>query len=102
MSGEPDRMSEASMCRCESCGHVAWPPRLLCPACGSPDFAAIRAGRGVVRERTEVVSPAGEPVALVTVALDSGPWVLARTTDARPGDAVTLALGDDGALEAVR
>jgi uncharacterized OB-fold protein len=95
-------VSELVVTRCRSCRHVAWPPRLLCPACGSPSFEQLPAGPGEVRERTDTLTPAGDPVSLVTVVLASGPWVVARTVDAGPGDAVSLRTGVDGAIEAIR
>ena len=95
-------MSELLVTRCRRCGHVAWPPRLLCPTCGAADFDDVAAGPGDVRERTDTTTPAGEPVALVTVVLASGPWVVARTADAGPGDTVRLTRAGDGAIETMR
>lgn len=92
-------MSELMVRRCVPCGHHMWPPRLLCPACGAPESEAVPAGPGVVRERTDTRTPTGAPVSLVSVALTSGPWVIARTVDARPGQQVKLHLAADGAIE---
>lgn len=89
------------MQRCTSCSHVSWPPRLLCPACGAPGAEPVAAGPGVVKQRTDTRTPTGDPVALATVVLDAGPWVVARVTNAKAGDRVTLQLTDTGAVEAV-
>ena len=95
-------MSELNVTRCCSCGHVAWPPRLLCPACGAAEFEDVAAGPGEVHEGTDTATPAGDAVALVTVVLASGPWVVARSRGAGPGDPVRLHRAGDGAIEAVR
>lgn len=103
LSGSGPRLgaTELEVTRCIACGHVSWPPRLLCPACGAADFEPVAAGLGVVKQRTDTQTPTGDPVALATVVLDAGPWVVARITDANPGDRVTLQLTDTGAVEAV-
>lgn len=87
--------------RCRACGHVSWPPRLLCPQCASARADPVPAGGGIVRELTQTRTPAGEPVAIVSVVLDAGPWVIAQARAATPGDRVKLLLADDGAVEAV-
>jgi uncharacterized protein len=93
-------MNELEVTRCATCGHIAWPARLLCPECGSPGADAVPAGPGEVRERTETRTPGGEPVTLVTVELDAGPWVVARCGgEAAPGDSVRLRVASDGAIE---
>lgn len=101
-SGPRSAGSELQITRCTACGNVSWPPRLLCPACGAPGFEPIAAGPGVIKQHTETQTPAGEPVALATVVLDAGPWVVARVTDATLGDRVTLLLTDTGGVEAIR
>jgi uncharacterized OB-fold protein len=95
-------MTELTICRCTACGYWTWPPRLLCPACGAATAECVAAGPGVVNERTDTATPAGHPVALVSVVLDAGPWVIARTREAGPGDVVRLTVADDLAVEAVR
>jgi uncharacterized OB-fold protein len=100
-SGQSLGVTELLVMRCTRCGHVSWPPRLLCPACGATDFEQVVAGPGVVRQRTDTQTPTGEPVALATVLLDAGPWVVARVADAAPGDRVMLLLTDTDAVEAV-
>jgi uncharacterized protein len=88
------------VCKCVSCGHVMWPPRLLCPRCGAWEAETIPAGPGLVRERTELTREGSEAVILVSVALDCGPWVIARTQGAAPGERVRLHQADDGAIHA--
>lgn len=37
---------------CRVCGHLAYPPRILCPECGANDWTRTLADRGVVTEVT--------------------------------------------------
>lgn len=65
---------------CRTCGRKAFPPRLLCPACGGASWKLERAGQGVVEEVTTVhhaVGADGVAVALASVRLDAGPVVVA-------------------------
>ncbi|MCW3016268.1 MAG: hypothetical protein JWO02_3360 [Solirubrobacterales bacterium] len=84
---------------CARCAHAVWPPRSLCPVCGSPDWTTVGAADGVAEERTETTAPDGTAVCLASVRLAAGPVVIARVTDAAPGDPVHLAL-EAGALVA--
>jgi uncharacterized OB-fold protein len=85
--------------RCQACGHMVWPPRLLCPRCGSAESEAIPAGPGVVAEQVQTTSPGGEPVTIASVRLHSGPTVIARGYGTAIGDEVRLCVRD-GALSA--
>lgn len=38
--------------RCRACGHLAYPPRILCPECGANDWGRALATDGVVTEVT--------------------------------------------------
>lgn len=84
---------------CARCGHAVWPPRSLCPVCGSPDWTPLAAADGVVEERTTVTAPDGTTAILGSVRLAAGPVVVARAAEAAPGEAVHVTLRD-GALTA--
>jgi uncharacterized OB-fold protein len=87
--------------QCLTCGRRAWPARLLCATCGGAAFEQIPAGPGTVTERTQTLSPAGEPVAIGSVTLDATPVVVIARCDAAPaGTRVALSLGHDGAVTA--
>ena len=83
-------MTELRVQVCSACGNAVFPPRALCPRCGSRDRREEPAGPGTVEQVT--THRAGGSVA--SVALDLGPVVVARATEGlAPGVRVTL--GDD-------
>jgi uncharacterized OB-fold protein len=69
---------------CRSCGHLTFPPKVLCPGCWGQDLEWVElAGRGRLASFTEVcVAPsyfAGEaPYVLGLVDLEEGVRVLTR------------------------
>jgi uncharacterized OB-fold protein len=78
--------------RCGSCELVVFPPRLLCPRCGSRDWRDTEIATGVVEQATTARSrrrPDG--VALGAVRLSEGGVAIARLEDgASPGDEVVV------------
>lgn len=88
---------------CERCGHLLYPPRILCPVCAGSRFERRLADTGVVEEVTT-----RRPVAkrrqlpwgnwldqsetrLATVRTDAGPRVVVRVDEGvAKGDPVTL------------
>jgi uncharacterized protein len=92
------------MRRCETCGHVVFPPRPLCPRCGGSDWRRVLAHRGVVEEVTSRrpramrrQTPLGHwidrsDIQLVSVRSELGPVVTALGPDAplAPGTEVEL------------
>ncbi len=90
-------MTELRVQLCEGCGNAVFPPRALCPRCGSRDWREEPAGLGTVEEVT--THRAGGFVA--SVALDAGPVVVARASEGLvPGARVTL--DDQGGAPAAR
>jgi uncharacterized OB-fold protein len=80
-------------------GHAVFPPRLLCPLCGRPEWESRPARAGTVEETTRL-APSG--VRLAAVRTDLGPRVIVRLADhAAAGDAVVLCV-EDGAPVARR
>lgn len=62
---------------CNSCGRAAFPPRLLCPRCGGPDWREQNVESGVL----EAVTERGG-VRLGAVRLTLGPLVIVRVEGA--------------------
>ncbi len=80
-------MTELRVQLCEGCGYAVFPPRALCPRCGSRDWREEPAGPGTVEQVTTL--RAGGLAA--SVALDAGPVVVARASEGlAPGARVTL------------
>ena len=88
---------------CSACGHVTYPPRILCPACGGAEWTRRLADTGVLEEvtvRRPVMKHRQLPwgswldqreTRLGTVRTDLGPLVVARVPDdATPGLRVNL------------
>jgi uncharacterized OB-fold protein len=74
---------------CDTCGHVVFPIRALCPACGNRDWHLVTASSGVVDQVT--THRRGGVVA--SVATDLGPILIARSPDGSPpGTRVALEL----------
>lgn len=89
--------------KCKPCGHLAYPPRILCPRCGSSEWTRALADTGIVTEvttRRPVAKrrqlPWGnwldqEAVRLAAVHADAGVRIIARIPEGvEVGDRVTL------------
>jgi uncharacterized OB-fold protein len=71
---------------CRACGEAAFPPRLLCPRCGGPDWWIEAVDGGVVERSTE-----RDGTSIATVRTPLGPVLVARLLGAAMnGDAVRL------------
>ncbi len=71
---------------CAACGAAAFPPRVLCPRCGSSEWAERPVESGIVEAVTE-----REGTLVAAVRTPVGPVVIVRlVTDARPGQAVPV------------
>lgn len=72
---------------CDKCGYVAFPPRLVCPKCGSREFTATKmSGEGELLTYTVIhVGPSAfadqTPYALGIVKLDNGANMTAQLAD---------------------
>lgn len=89
--------------RCDTCGHLAYPPRILCPVCAGSRWGRRLADTGVVEEVT-VRRPVAkrrqlpwgnwldqEETRLASVRTDAGPRVICRVAPGvQVGDRVTL------------
>ena len=83
--------------KCTGCGHIALPPRLVCPDCGAREFQTLAlSGRGMLETFTIIrIPPEGfgdqAPYAIGIVGLDEGVRLMAQITDC---DVEKLAIGD--------
>jgi hypothetical protein len=88
--------------KCDACGHVHFPPRLVCQKCKGRKFTTTNlAQTGVVETFTIIrVAPTGfgdeAPYAVGVIRLDDGVKVTAQITDC---DLERLAIGDPVRLE---
>ena len=88
--------------KCTTCGHVHFPPRLVCRECRGRTFeTVILAQTGTVETFTVIrVAPTGfgdeVPYAVGIVKLDDGVKLTAQIVD---GDPETLAIGDKVRME---
>jgi hypothetical protein len=78
-------MTELTLTVCAN-GHAVFPPRALCPRCGSRDWHEASAGPGTA-EQVTTHRAGGE---LASVALDAGPVVIARADGVEAGARVAL------------
>jgi uncharacterized OB-fold protein len=77
---------------CVSCARMHYPPRVLCPHCGSEALVWLKSsGRGAVYS-TSTLAPRDEPpYAVVLVDLDDGPRMMSNISGMAP-DAVRIEL----------
>jgi uncharacterized protein len=90
---------------CVDCRRPLFPPRVLCPACGSTRLEwRESAGTGTVYSATTVHARDAEPYTIALVDLDEGIRVMVTIADATPDDPpidarVTVTVGEvDGEL----
>jgi uncharacterized protein len=76
--------------KCQKCGYITAPPRLVCRHCSSRDVVVIElSGRGQIVSFTSVYIPADTytgplPYLVVMVELAEGPWILGNLCGADP------------------
>ena len=76
--------------KCKNCGKVCFPPRLVCPNCGSEEFEPYKLpDKGKIVTYTVVRTPAKEfsqqkPVPIAIVELEDGTKIMAQITDLPP------------------
>ena len=72
--------------RCNQCGAITVPPKIVCGECASADIDVVElSGKGEIQTFTTVfVPPEGReeecPYTIVLVSLDEGPWVMGNLT----------------------
>jgi len=79
--------------KCQDCGAITVPPKMVCRKCSSPNMEAVElTGKGKIKTFTTVnVAPEGRegevPYIIVLVELDEGPWIMGNLIDADPSNA---------------
>ena len=85
--------------KCNSCGVITVPPKMVCRKCASPDMEVVQlAGKGKIKTFTTVnVAPEGRedecPYIIVLVELDEGPWIMGNLIGIDPGEATIELIG---------
>jgi uncharacterized OB-fold protein len=86
------REHELRIQKCGGCGHLRWPPAILCPGCLSRDTQWVKAsGRGTVYSYAVyhvAFDPAFQedlPYVVALVALEEGPRLLTNLVGCDPG-----------------
>ena len=78
--------------KCEKCGHVDFPPRLICPRCKGRKFSTVTLHDEGKLETFTIVRVASDrfsketPFAVGIVALDDGVKITAQIADVDPGE----------------
>ncbi len=76
--------------KCNSCGIITCPPKMVCQACVSDDQEIVElSGKGEIKTfTTTFVAPEGReaevPYTIVIVALDEGPWISGNLNEMDP------------------
>ncbi len=85
--------------KCEQCGTVTTPPKMVCRKCASLDLSIVElSGKGEIVTFTTVnVAPEGReseaPYTIVLVKLDEGPWIMGNLTSIDPSEASMAVIG---------
>lgn len=76
--------------KCDTCGYIAFPPRRVCPECGSRGFSSIKLKpEGTIKSFTVIHVAADEfahetPFAVGIIETDEGARMTAQIVDCRP------------------
>lgn len=79
--------------RCQQCGTINAPPRMVCIQCTSPNLQTVdlRGEGKIVTFTTVFVAPEGRekevPYVIVMVELDEGPWITGNLEGIEPHEA---------------
>ena len=85
--------------KCQECGTITVPPKMVCRKCASPDMEIIElTGKGKIQTFTTCnVAPEGRedevPYIIVLVELDEGPWIMGNLTGIDPTTATVELIG---------
>lgn len=85
--------------KCQACGAITVPPKIVCRQCASPDLEIVELkGTGKIRTFTMVnVASEGRedevPYTIVMVELDDGPWIMGNLDDLEPAQATMELIG---------
>ena len=76
--------------KCQECGTVTVPPKMVCRKCTSPNMEVVELkGKGKIQTFTTCnVAPEGRedevPYVILLVELDEGPWIMGNLTGIDP------------------
>ena len=76
--------------KCQECGTVTVPPKMVCRKCTSPNMEVVElTGKGKIQTFTTCnVAPEGRedevPYVILLVELDEGPWIMGNLTGIDP------------------
>jgi len=85
--------------KCNQCGTINVPPKMVCGQCTSLDMEAVElGGQGTIQTFTTVyVAAEGReaevPYTIVMVELDEGPWIMGNLIDIDPAKATIELIG---------
>lgn len=85
--------------KCQQCGTVTVPPKMVCRKCASPNMEVVElTGKGKIQTYTTCnVAPEGRedevPYVILLVELDEGPWVMGNLTGIDPTAATMELIG---------
>ena len=85
--------------KCNSCGAITVPPKMVCRQCTGTDLEVVRLkGSGKIRTFTTVfVAAEGRedevPYTIVMVELDEGPWIMGNLDGIDPKEASMVLIG---------
>jgi uncharacterized OB-fold protein len=85
--------------KCNECGAITVPPKMVCRKCTSPDMDIVElSGKGKIQTFTTVyVAPEGRqgecPYIVVLVELDEEPWIMGNLIDINPTEATMELIG---------
>lgn len=85
--------------KCQSCGAITVPPKMVCRQCASPDLEIVELkGVGKIRTFTTVfVAAEGReseiPYTIVMVELEDGPWIMGNLEGIDPKEASMELIG---------
>ena len=85
------RQHRLTATKCNACGHISWPPRVVCPECNSDNIGWTDMGsRGKARTITEEFAgvPLGWETPLIHALIDlgNGHKVFSRIVNCKPGE----------------
>ena len=85
--------------KCQECGTVTVPPKMVCRKCASPNMEVVELkGKGKIQTFTTCnVAPEGRedevPYIILLVELDEGPWIMGNLTGIDPATATVELIG---------
>ena len=91
--------------KCQACGTINVPPKMVCRQCTSPDMEIVELkGTGKIQTFTTVnVASEGResecPYTIVLVELDEGPWIMGNLGDIDPAEATMELIGKKVKME---